>query len=541
MTHQLLHAIFVASSLLPHAMADTPDLLPPVDSLANTLEAPPPAPLESARPHRPSTRSELFRLRREQGIAENEAARAGNDAPFWAKSLSGVEAATALGFATGGAGTTRRELMLARKLEAMADPEAGVPGVLVTSLARDYKDPGFDYVREPAVSTRSTLRAKRRQENVEELTKQGARDHVDMEARVQQRIDASIQRMLSIPPGKTRSQLMQSRRDDRVAEAETSVPKIDPNVPRYSQQPAGFWTLEPAQPQQDGFLTETAQSQLNVAQPAGLPPGAEAPAPAPGATAADANALFAAEAAAANLARVHASAVRSARSLEQLQTNRRWWARPAGYPRVLEPSAAARMSVEPYKPAEFSLKTKLSSGPKKYQRGYPPGADKALANKVTDDPAPPRYTRAERGGPPQIPKFTNQTFGFVPPEERIANGDVPASDGIKFTEPLYSSFTKDGIFPPEEHFRYNYRPATVAGGAYGARAGGAFGGTGPAGAFADAAARDAAAGGGRPGTSTLRMQTLIGTPKATSGRGASRLGVRSGGFQLFELERVLAD
>ena len=123
------------------------------------------------------------------------------------------------------------------------------------------------------------------------------------------------------------------------------------------------------------------------------------------------------------------------------------------------------MSVEPYKPAEFSLKTKLSSGPKKYQRGYPPGADKALANKVTDDPAPPRYTRAERGGPPQIPKFTNQTFGFVPPEERIANGDVPASDGIKFTEPLYSSFTKDGIFPPEEHFRYNYRPATVAGGA----------------------------------------------------------------------------
>ena len=104
-----------------------------------------------------------------------------------------------------------------------------------------------------------------------------------------------------------------------------------------------------------------------------------------------------------------------------------------------------------------------------------------------------------------------------------------------------TSFTKDGIFPPEEHFRYNYRPATVAGGAYGARAGGAFGGTGPAGAFADAAARDAAAGGGRPGTSTLRMQTLIGTPKATSGRGASRLGVRSGGFQLFELERVLAD
>ena len=246
-------------------MADTADLLPPVDSLANTLEAPPPAPLESARAHRPSTRSELFRLRREQGIAENEAARAGNDAPFWAKSLSGVEAATALGFATGGAGTTRRELMLARKLEAMADPEAGVPGVLVTSLARDYKDPGFDYVREPAISTRSTLRAKRRQENVEELTKQGARDHVDMEARVQQRIDASIQRMLSIPPGKTRSQLMQSRRDDRVAEAETSVPKIDPNVPRYSQQPAGFWTLEPAQPQQDGFLTETAQSQLNVA------------------------------------------------------------------------------------------------------------------------------------------------------------------------------------------------------------------------------------------------------------------------------------
>ena len=136
-------------------MADTADLLPPVDSLANTLEAPPPAPLESARPHRPSTRSELFRLRREQGIAENEAARAGNDAPFWAKSLSGVEAASALGFATGGAGTTRRELMLARKLEAMADPEAGVPGVLVTSLARDYKDPGFDYVREPSVSRAS--------------------------------------------------------------------------------------------------------------------------------------------------------------------------------------------------------------------------------------------------------------------------------------------------------------------------------------------------------------------------------------------------
>ena len=100
-------------------MADTADLLPPVDSLANTLEAPPPAPLESARPHRPSTRSELFRLRREQGIAENEAARAGNDAPFWAKSLSGVEAATALGFATGGAGTTRRELMLARKLDCL--------------------------------------------------------------------------------------------------------------------------------------------------------------------------------------------------------------------------------------------------------------------------------------------------------------------------------------------------------------------------------------------------------------------------------------
>ena len=92
--------------------------------------------------------------------------------------------------------------MLARKLEGDGRPRGGRARRLVTSLARDYKDPGLDYVREPAVSTRSTLRAKRRQENVEELTKQGARDHVDMEARVRRRIDASIQRMLSIPPGR---------------------------------------------------------------------------------------------------------------------------------------------------------------------------------------------------------------------------------------------------------------------------------------------------------------------------------------------------
>jgi len=117
---------------------------------------------------------------------------------------------------------------------------------------------------------------------------------------------------------------------------------------------------------------------------------------------------------------------------------------------------------------------------------------------------------------------------------------VPASDGIMFTQPLFSSFTKDGVFPPEEYFRY--RPATVAyGGARGGGGGGgAYGNSERAGAFASAAA--GGGGGGRPQTrEDMRMQTIIGTPKAGSARGASRGYVRSGGFQLYELERALAD
>ena len=146
-------------------------------------------------------------------------------------------------------------------------------------------------------------------------------------------------------------------------------------------------------------------------------------------------------------------------------------------PRAEEPFKLQKADAGKY------LHKKLSSGPKKAQRGYPP-EKMQIAEKVTQAAAILAHFTDQAPRKPFQP-YTGATFKFLPsePREIVPGQDTTAFDGYEFTQPLYSSFTADKTFQPPKlpprprprqgqvalRERANPRPSTTTGARIGAQ------------------------------------------------------------------------
>ena len=468
--------------------------------------------------------------------------------PVWAPRVAGPEAAAALGYVSGGVRSgpaTRKEMMLERKKENLKiavassgfdqDTQAAICSVcdqpeLVTNLVRDAVDPTVAWVEKPRFASRTELREHNKQAglaHIDAALAKYARDghmgaqacHLaltvtvkrnpnphpnrnpdpdpsrnrkpspDLQARSDMRVDQSIQAMFEAGGGATRSGLLASRRRQRMDEVEAAAELHGhAPVPQFAEQPAPFW---------------------HVGQP--------------GSAAA---------------ARADGTNTRRAMSSEQLKSDQRWFAKPEQYP-VVSPAEPRADDAFKLSAAEKRFLTrKLSSGPKRAQRGYPPELV-ALTEKVTAAPAPALPARAQTAAVPgkraavRPQRFSEMVFRFLPPEERMDAGQGPQTDGLQFTRPLYSSFTKSGIFeeprgysPPGAARGGAERPATVAEGQRRGRPGG--GRSAPAGITGGGLGLEYDH--GRPASKeAMRMSSLLG--QGARGKPPAG-GVRSGGFQL---------
>ena len=331
--------------------------------------------------------------------------------PMWAPKLTGLAAAKALGYIDPNKPkpnfASRTEMLDARRVASGGLPRNAQPN---TNLVRDVADPSVDWVDEPKFKTRSSLLGHRKDANVEQLLQQAEEsilsNRLDANARVQKRIDENVQFLLSARKGRTRAELLASRRKARIAEAESGAAAV-PHIPvaRFSDSPAPFWRLS------------TGVDDKNL--------GA---------------------------------------SHEELIGRRKWYAKPEVYSRTGAPPRAE----EPFKVSKSGarfLHKKLSSGPRKSMRGYAPQSIRDVSLKPTEAPAPElpvqwrsRTEReeadardplgaAERAKLPK-PKmrWTDQVLNFEV-REQVQDDDGPElGDGIQFTAPLYSSFTKSGVF-----------------------------------------------------------------------------------------------
>ena len=368
----------------------------------------------------PATRTELLQRRKAE---THEALRLTHSAwemvnPMWAPQLTGPAAAAALGYVSGqGQRTghaTRRELLLARKIAGReaaisssgfadaAGPRQGAePAGMITSLARpNAKEPSLAWVEAPPHPTRSELMHERARLEREDLEAQAQahveRGQLDTNGRVAQRVAESVAYIREAPKGESRAALLAARKEARVRESEAAAAAVGvAYVPRFSEQPKPFWHVGP-------------QGEAAAARGAG-----------------------------------------GSSSFEDMQATRRWYARPEVYPKVGPPRRE-----EPFKLTaddKVFLCRKLSSGPKKAQRGYPREAGE-LCGKVTAGPAPPLPKAAEKdvkkGGGNR--RFTDSVFRFLAEEENMKGESATESvgDGLRFTAPLYSSFTKSGVFSP---------------------------------------------------------------------------------------------
>ena len=311
------------------------------------------------------------------------------------------------------------------------------------------------------------------------------------------RVDQSIQAMFEAGGGATRSGLLASRRRQRMDEVEAAAELHGhAPVPQFAEQAAPFW---------------------HVGQP-----GSAAAARADGAN------------------------TRRAMSSEQLKSDQRWFAKPEQYP-VVSPAEPRADDAFKLSAAEKRFLTrKLSSGPKRAQRGYPPELV-ALTEKVTTAPAPALPARAQTAAVPgkraavRPQRFSEMVFRFLPPEERMDAGQGPQTDGLQFTRPLYSSFTKSGIFeeprgysPPGVARGGAELPATVADGQRRGRGGSRPGGGRSAPAGITGGGLGLEYDHGRPASAqaqkeAMRMSSLLG--QGARGKPPAG-GVRSGGFQL---------
>ena len=360
--------------------------------------------------------------------------------PVWARRLTGPEAAEALGYAGERVNkhASRREMIHERRKAQRQAAYASsgfdsatqkalssfVPDALETSISRATADPSVAWVEAPDVKSRSQLRSERRTDNVVTLEAAVERNErngiMGSEARVQRRIDQEIASLQQAPKGKSRHELLAERRRQR---AELSLKAYDayqpPKPPQFSDQPKPFWKVgkpEAAAP---------APSSTDVADVPGAPAATSVDGGVQGAPGALPNGNI---------------------SAEILNAQRRWWIKPETYPKV---APAQPRADDPFKLKSDDVSfmhRKLSSGPKKEQRGYPPDA-RPIAGKLTALP-PPSLAEAINRRP--FRQHSGAAFKFMPhePRELAPNANDTNADGYEFTQPLYSSFAADRTFQP---------------------------------------------------------------------------------------------
>ncbi|KAL1511952.1 hypothetical protein AB1Y20_005232 [Prymnesium parvum] len=363
----------------------------------------------------PATRSELLERRRAeskhdlQGLYDMwEHAN-----PVWAQRRTGSAPSTSL---EGRDGATvpgsRRAMLQERKVKARemamrscnfteAVKErmcAQEPNQLITSISRQTKDPTTGWVEEPCHGgSRSSMMRERREKLVSSLQAASELSHATQDERVQLRVDQEIQALLEAPPGRSRAGLLAARREERASQSEEiAFAHVVEPVELFSAQDAPFWEFDQSKGQSGKEEAATTQSH------------------------------------------------------EELKTARKWHAKPEMYPRVHpdHPRFADPFKLTT-KEARY-LHGKLSSGPRKSQRGYLPESLK-FADKVTSTPAPSlslvqRPKMAER---PHFRQFTDPHFKYAmaSPKEEVTYLANPAmADGYEFLQPLYSSFTKSKLF-----------------------------------------------------------------------------------------------
>jgi hypothetical protein len=271
---------------------------------------------------------------------------------------------------------------------------------MITSLVRPYlKNPSTAWVDKPRRCTRSELLQSRQRENVQALQEAGDQHATTgrpgANERVQNRVAESVAYMQRAPPGRSRSAMLAERRRERVEEAEAAGPaRMHAEVALYSTQDRPFWKLR---------TDEQVPGEYGGVASSGIA------------------------------------------SHEEYAAVQKWWAKPE-VPKIGNP----RRAPEPFKlDAETDkrfLNRKLSSGPKKAMRGYPPDAT-TLAEQLTNAPAP--LVELVKVGDEMKPRHTNRFTDAIlitrnsekPPEPSLLLGD-----GLAMSAPLYSSFQKDGIF-----------------------------------------------------------------------------------------------
>lgn len=381
----------------------------------------------------PVSRTELIARRRSETISQLQAQHDGiaSMRPQFAPRLTGAEAAAALGYVRPFSDQTyesRTHMLVSRKAQmtkasavaagpdgAMAyaptvashlpprTDEHGNPN-MITSLMRPYlKNPSTAWVDKPQRSTRSELLQARQHDNVRTLQavadRHATTGRPSVDERVQGRVAESVAYMQRAPPGKSRTEMLAERRRERVEEAEAAGPARRQEIALYSSQDMPFWQLR---------TDENPHGEYGGVASSGIG------------------------------------------SHEEYAARQKWWAKPEVLSKIGKPPRAP----EPFKLDAGNdkrfLNRKLSSGPKKAMRGYPPDVT-ALAEKLTNAPAPPvePIPRMVKVGDEMKPRHTTRYTDAIlmfrnsekPPEPSLLLGD-----GLAMSAPLYSSFQKDGIF-----------------------------------------------------------------------------------------------
>ena len=327
---------------------------------------------------RPPTRSELLLRRKEETIRVMQ----GQYDVWQARQITQpVATKTVAQSRNDGAGPrSKSQLALERKKKNLVDSISGSgfdPATqaallhdsqdveLCTSISRPTIEPTIAWIDEPVHSTCAQLLEARRQSTLNSVLKAAAQPKRSMNSRerADYRVDLAVKLLSSAEPGKSRQELLARRKNERASsneEMHMSSQRDQP--PRFSSQEEPFWTLD---------ARET-----------------------------------------------HDRNKGSTQSLEVLKEQRKWYAAPGAYPRANQRIDNGAQKPDAFKVASNNLQSplkyldnKLTSGPKRSMRGYPPEGIK-IAAKLTDMPAPALPLHSDTNVQGGFRSFTDTAFKF---------------------------------------------------------------------------------------------------------------------------------
>jgi len=415
------------------------------------------------------TRSELLEQRKATYIQTNEAHKAAyeQDNPIWSATLTAPPGPLKPSY-NRTRSQVQAELRQDRVAQSVLSASDGIldrdknimlardPTRLQTTISRPNAygpELPLTFVEQPEVPTRSALATKRREEllrdNAHTMKQIGDGGYRSFYQRVGDRLDSSLKSYYDSQENAgakmTRLKLLEARKQDFLEENGRFLERHNQGAvtePRYADQADPWWTL-----------------------------GRDVPDPA-------------------------------IKSRQDLLESYQWYRKPE----VFRPGQSPR-ERDPFKPGEDThLGDKLSSGPKRFQRGYPVES-REITDRITISPAPPAEHYKIQRTPKQ--RETLQYLDFRLKAEREGPSSSNGYD-MAMEQPMYSSFARDGIFR---------EPKRVP------RDRSMLGGTMPGSSMAKT--RSLSPGDLKP-QSPMLMSTL--TP-AKPGTAAS---VRSGGFQVID-------